>query len=239
MFWRKRHPVSHEDLSAHADGELGERQAVAVSAHVESCAACRAELTELRSTRLAVARLPRAQAPRSFAVRGADVATPTPPARAARGSARAQALLGGVAMVAAVVFIAIVAVDAGETGPGSSENGDDAGLLFDENAEEAADTGADEVAPEVPEAADGQAATDDSGQQVGEGDASSDGDAEAPEGRSAGDDATPAAEAPAALEDGDDGDEALDWVLAAEVATLAIAIVGGAGFAFARWRRRA
>jgi hypothetical protein len=110
VLWN-RHPVAESDLSAYADGELDESARARVDAHLEACAACREALTELRALRGALQALPRASAPRSFALREAEVWRPAP---AARPSAFGPAMpaLGGLAMVAFLGFWALVGLDA-------------------------------------------------------------------------------------------------------------------------------
>jgi anti-sigma factor RsiW len=116
MFWRNRHPVSHEDLSAYADEELDVRKAASVGAHVRSCGPCHETLAALQTVRSSVSALAKEPAPRSFALRQADVEAPA--AAQARAFSGAQPMLGGVAMVAAVVFVTLVAIDVGGAGDG-------------------------------------------------------------------------------------------------------------------------
>lgn len=110
FFWRRRHPVSEEELSAYLDGELEGARRDRVEAHVEECAACREILGELRSVRQALRDIPRATAPRSFAVREADVHPEAAP-RAVGALGRAAPLLSGVATAAVVVFGVLVGID--------------------------------------------------------------------------------------------------------------------------------
>jgi hypothetical protein len=108
-FWRPRHPISDSDLSAFIDGALGAAARARVDAHVASCAACREVLAGLRAVRQALGALPRAEAPRSFALREADVRPAPRPAMTSLG--RAPALLGGLATAAFLAFGVLVGVD--------------------------------------------------------------------------------------------------------------------------------
>ena len=104
----RRHPIRDEELSAHIDGRL--KRAARLEAHIEACADCRETLAQLRALRSALLRLPRAAAPRSFALREADVRPGVAP-RPAGALVRAPALLGGLASIAFVSFLTLVSVD--------------------------------------------------------------------------------------------------------------------------------
>ena len=119
MFWRRRHPIADQELSAYVDGQLPSAARVRLEEHVQACAACREALEELRALRGALRELPSAVAPRSFALREADVRGPTP--RAAGALGRAGPLLGGVTAAAIVAFGALVSVDVGVLETGSSQ----------------------------------------------------------------------------------------------------------------------
>lgn len=116
FFWRRRHPVTEEELSAYLDGELEDAARARFEAHIEDCAACREVLEELRAVRRALRDLPRTDAPRSFALREADL-RPAPAPWAMGAFARATPLLSGVATAAVVVFGVLVGIDL--TGPTS------------------------------------------------------------------------------------------------------------------------
>ena len=107
FFWRK-HPIRDADLSAYVDGQLEPPARDRLEVHIETCTPCREVLAELSMLRSALRELPPATAPRSFALREADVrgeAKPSPM------PARPPALLGGLASVALVAFVALVGVD--------------------------------------------------------------------------------------------------------------------------------
>ncbi|MBI4570863.1 MAG: zf-HC2 domain-containing protein [Chloroflexi bacterium] len=108
-FWRPRHPVNDSDLSAYVDGALEGAARARVDVHVDACAACREALAGLREVRRALGALPRARAPRSFALREADVRPAPRPAMTPPG--RAPALLGGLAAAAFLAFGVLVGVD--------------------------------------------------------------------------------------------------------------------------------
>jgi hypothetical protein len=78
-----RHRRFRRDLSAYLDGVLPQRARRRLEAHLDSCQACRQELTELRSTVEALGSLPMAEVPRSFALAAAPIAEvrPRPAAR--------------------------------------------------------------------------------------------------------------------------------------------------------------
>ena len=107
MFWR-RHPIRDADLSAYVDGQLEPPARDRLEAHIETCDPCREALAELRMLRSALRELPPATAPRSFALREADVRAEAKPSLT---PARPPALLGGLASVALVAFVALVGVD--------------------------------------------------------------------------------------------------------------------------------
>lgn len=107
FFWRK-HPIRDVDLSAYVDGQLEPPARDRLEAHIETCTPCREALAELRALRSALQELPPATAPRSFALREADVRAEAKPSLT---PARPPALLGGLASVALVAFVALVGVD--------------------------------------------------------------------------------------------------------------------------------
>ena len=107
FFWRK-HPIRDVDLSAYVDGQLEPPARDRLEAHIETCTPCREALAELRALRSALRELPPATAPRSFALREADVRGEPKPSLM---PARPPALLGGLASVALVAFVALVGVD--------------------------------------------------------------------------------------------------------------------------------
>ncbi len=112
QFWsnlRQRHAVGDEELNAYIDGELDDAARSRVEAHIESCAVCRDALDELRMVSQSLQSLAGVQAPRSFALREADVESA--PAQPAGWLAGATPLLGGVAAVAFLAFFVLVGVD--------------------------------------------------------------------------------------------------------------------------------
>ncbi|MEX1255187.1 MAG: zf-HC2 domain-containing protein [Dehalococcoidia bacterium] len=110
MFWRQRHQVDDATLNAFVDGELGEAERVRVDAHIETCAACAATVDELRSLGATLSELPRARAPRSFALREGDVRQQPAP-RWEVVWRRWQPALSGVAVTAFAAFFLLVGVD--------------------------------------------------------------------------------------------------------------------------------
>jgi hypothetical protein len=110
VFWRSRHPVSQEELSAYIDAQLDAASRARVDAHLGTCASCAVALDELRALRQAFQSLPRASAPLSFALRDADV-RPAPAPRLASAFVQAPALLASLAMIAFLSFGTLVMVD--------------------------------------------------------------------------------------------------------------------------------
>ncbi len=122
IFGRRRHPVDEATLNAFVDEQLGAQARARVQRHAETCSTCRQTLVELRALRQTLSALPRAQAPRSFALREADVRSAPSPATIGRWS-RAPTTLSGVAMAALLAFAVLVGVDvlgqpAGDGGAG-------------------------------------------------------------------------------------------------------------------------
>jgi anti-sigma factor RsiW len=255
MFWRRGHEVSDEELSAYIDGAVSDAARARVEAHLASCARCSESIADLRSLRAALAMLPRSAAPRSFAVREADV---QPAPRRQLVPAWASTALAGVATFAFLTFGALVGIDLSEGG--------DAGGGSDDSREAAAEPQAATDASGAAEEAAGEAADE----------AQSDGDLAPPQGLSdptsnepdkrtvdefqdeAGEDAMYRAEggtrAPASSElpptappgdgdatteavseDEDDGDLALR-IAEGTTAAVALAATGTAGALW--WRRR-
>lgn len=67
------HARLRERLSAYLDGELEARDAERLEAHLSECESCRDELEGLRAISASLRELPEAEAPRSFALRPAQV----------------------------------------------------------------------------------------------------------------------------------------------------------------------
>jgi negative regulator of sigma E activity len=113
-----------DQLSALLDNELDEQERAALTAHLPTCAECRAELESLRRTRALVRALPQPALPRSFALpleaapvqelpRPAAAASPArrhPSAPPARLSNRRRPLrtLQWISTIAAVLGIALL-----------------------------------------------------------------------------------------------------------------------------------
>ena len=146
LFRRRRHPIGDQELSAYVDGQLPSAARARLEEHVEACAACREALEEMRVLRGALRELPRAVAPRSFALREADVRPPVA-ARPVGALGRAGPLLGGVTAAALVAFGALVGVDVGVLGTGSSQEAADLVASAPEEPQDAARQGLDELAP--------------------------------------------------------------------------------------------
>ncbi len=120
LFWRGRHEVREEDLSAYVDGELNASALQRVEAHLEGCAACRESVTELRAVRQSVKELPRVPVPRSFVLREADVAAA--PTKAGGGLfGTVTPLLSGVAAIALVAFVVLAGFDITSDSDGFSD----------------------------------------------------------------------------------------------------------------------
>ena len=220
MFWRKRHAVSDEELSAFVDGELAAARAAFVESHVAACPACRGALEELRAVKSMLAALPRVAPARSFTLSRELAALPASPRATGRWPSPALAPAAALAL-----FVAILGADL-YTAPGQSADQaarDGKGTTALSQAAETGEAGADgglpeaagpttAMAPPAPEAAADSAAG-----------------APAPDASAAGDDA--AATAPAATEElraaepaatADDESSRLAWRVAEVLALVAI-----------------
>lgn len=231
LFWRRRHPIRDEELSAYVDGQLDAAAGARLEAHIESCAACRDTLTELRAVRAALVAMPRSQAPRSFALRQEDV-QPQPSAGAFAALGAAPALLGGVATVALVAFVVLVGIDVtDESSGGVAGTANRLGAVSDAS-EESVEGAITALAPEARGTTAGQ---DDVNLEQG-------GDGEADESQEDQYSSAPPAEKTQVLgSDADlvtEADDGLDLRLA-EAAAAAIALVAGGSLALVWWRRRA
>jgi hypothetical protein len=122
-----RHP--HGDLSAYADGQISWKRGQRVERHLGSCAACRAELTELRSLSAALSDLPEVSTPRSFALTPEQVAEAEPATPAQRAVPSFMAMRVAGAGVAAVLAL-VVLIDTGGISTDSSDTGDDGGVAI-------------------------------------------------------------------------------------------------------------
>jgi len=120
MIFRCRgHPVTDDQLSAYADAALDRSTRARLESHLEACAPCRETLAELRGLRRAFQALPRATAPRSFALRTADVEA-SPRVAMPSWFAQVPAALGGLATAAVLAFGVLVAVDLSSGGSSQS-----------------------------------------------------------------------------------------------------------------------
>ena len=99
------HDWAAELLSALLDGELDEKTAAAVTAHVQECAECSRDWAELRATKQLLAALPAARAPRSYAVLADD---PGEPGRA--GATFWPRLLGLTWRLSGAVAVVIILI---------------------------------------------------------------------------------------------------------------------------------
>lgn len=244
----RRHPVRDEQLNAYLDEQLSAAERARVRAHIDGCMRCRRTLDELRAVRSAVRALPQRPAPRSYALRQADVRS-APPATTS-GLTRAMPLLSGVTAAALVAFGVLVGLDVSSQG-------------FDGDTDGTPAVTSQEVAERAPE---GDAALEEGlggprdrqggtrGAVEGRDIASGDGKDMQPlprESVAPGDAGTPANLAPNAPaqeavaptptripagEAADKEDDRAPW-RAAQAATAAVALLGAASLAFV-WRRR-
>ncbi len=103
----RNHRFTQANLSAYLDGELSERDAARVQAHLARCQACRQEMADLQATIRALSALPRAPLPRSFTL-GPE---------AVQGQQRAYRLERGIAVLRtagvalAMIFLLLISGD--------------------------------------------------------------------------------------------------------------------------------
>ena len=251
MIFFRQHPVREDALSAYIDGALSGDALSRVERHLESCERCRSAVEELRAVRSAVQELPRERAPRSFALRRADIEAPRQVAPS--GVLRTSPMLGAVATIALLAFFSLVGLDVADGPSGSSDRSGQTSSL-----EAPEDSAAGDAAEPAAEAADGGAppqveGLDDNGYSETRGPQAA---ATAPDSTlsfgaaeatrtaygaelSA---ATAAAPLPATGPEvdvaADRDDDSRTGLRAAEAATAAVAIVAGGTFALAWWRRR-
>jgi hypothetical protein len=91
-----------DQLSAYLDGELGDAERRSLEAHLATCADCRRELAELRTTVALLRRLPEAAPPRSLRV---AVPAPRPAPAILRWYPRLRAATGLVAVFLLAVVV--------------------------------------------------------------------------------------------------------------------------------------
>jgi hypothetical protein len=108
VFWRQRHEVSDEELSALVDGMLAPARSAAIERHAATCAVCTAALADLRTLKSLLNALPPAAPPRSFRLSAAQ-AESAAPARLAALSWRIPMAFAPAA--ALVLFVAVVGGD--------------------------------------------------------------------------------------------------------------------------------
>lgn len=259
FFFRRKHPISDDELNAYVDDQLSADARDRLDVHVEACAACRETLVELRSVRQALHDLPRETAPRSFALRQADVEAPAR-ARPAGAFAGAPSLLGALATVSIVAFVALVAVDAGGTPTGGSGDGVPAGFAPMASEEDEDGSGerlsddeaqtlefADELAAGSDIDGSGPADADEPTNRasigdVGDGEEGTDTFDDGAQ-REPGEEFAPGsgdgAAAPEPATPGQDNDGGPSRLRVAEAAAAAVALLAGGSFALVWWRRRA
>ncbi len=232
LFWRGRHEVRKEDLSAYVDGELSASALQRVEAHLEVCAACSESVTELRAVRQSVKELPRVPVPRSFVLREADVAAA--PTRAGGGLfGSVTPLLSGVAAIAIVAFVVLAGFDIT-----SDSANRDVGITAGDFS--TSDLEAD-AARESPEAAVVPQASDTENYDAGDDGlpdelSPDDGEAAPPQQESISDDGTRLGTDPqSAVAAGDDDETGLRI---AEAVAAGIAVAAGGAALFIWWRRR-
>ncbi len=253
--FRRGHNPDVAALSALADGALPMPEARALEAHIAECDNCRAQLDGLRQVRSLLAAMPRAEAPRSFRLRQADVEAPSSAAAPARARPSiAPRLLPALSALGMIVFAVALGADITSNG-GARSDGDGAGTLtmnapLSSDAQEFdARTGA-PVAGVAPPSA--ESATDTTGGAADEGTAGNDA-ATATDGAESmtkqADDATAAinaatADTPATREElaaaaaqDTRTDDGLGALFVIEIAALAVALGAGA-VAVSMWARR-
>ncbi len=233
LFWRGRHNVRKEDLSAYVDGELSAAALQRVEAHLEVCAACRESVTELRAVRQSVKELPRVPVPRSFVLREADVAAaPTRVGGGLFGSV--TPLLSGVAAIAIVAFVVLAGFDI-TSDTSNRDAGTTAGdfSISDLEADAANEAPANAAAPQTSEREDYGAGDDGLLGEL----SPDDGEAATPQRLESirGDNAGPGTDPQSAVASGDDDETGLRI---AEAVAAGIAVVAGGAALVIWWRRR-
>jgi Putative zinc-finger len=129
-----RHPRG--ELSAYVDAQVTDSRRQAIETHIASCDSCRLEVDDLREVRSALAALPQAEAPRSFAITAEMVASPA----AALVERTTPSFASGLRMASAaigVALIAVVLVDAGNFS--ATDDGGDTGVARENQVETQAD----------------------------------------------------------------------------------------------------
>jgi hypothetical protein len=104
---RIRHRRNRRQLSPYLDGMLSDQESRRLEAHLAQCQACRDELAELRATVQALAELPLAEVPRSFALTAA-------PRRIEAPQPASRRLELGLGLATAVVAFILAVVAAGD-----------------------------------------------------------------------------------------------------------------------------
>ena len=107
--WTKtEHELCQEDLSAYTDGQLEPPQRARVEKHLQTCAACRADLEALRHTVALLHMVPAVKPPRSFLLPASEVAQQ----RGVQRQRFAYAALRLATAVATVLLVLVVSGDA-------------------------------------------------------------------------------------------------------------------------------
>ena len=119
MFWGQQHPVSEAQLNAYVDGRAERVEQARIEAHVGLCVGCRETVEELSVLRRTLRELPRATAPRSFALRQSDV-TPARPSSSGALTAAMPALTG-VTVAAFMAFGVLIGFDVSGSGGSSAD----------------------------------------------------------------------------------------------------------------------
>ena len=105
---KSEHERIEEMLSAYIDGELSTAQKARVDAHLAKCEDCARNLRTMRQTVSLLGQLPTVKAPRSFAIREAQV---TPRRRAGVRWSWAYSALQGATVLAFLLFVVVSAGD--------------------------------------------------------------------------------------------------------------------------------
>ncbi len=125
--FRRGHKPDADALSALADGALPGAEARALEAHVAGCDACRTQLDGMRQVRTMLAAMPRAEAPRSFRLRQADVEAAQPVR--ARPSV-APRLVPALSALGMIVFAVALGADITSNDGGQSNGSNDSVSSF-------------------------------------------------------------------------------------------------------------
>lgn len=148
--------IANDDLSAYLDGAVDDRVRAAVEEHLATCAACSAELTDLRATVRLLRSLPVPAPRRSFQL-GPEHARPRPPKGVALTLLPVVRALSVAAAIALLVVSGAFLFDS--MGTDRSAN-----IVFSESTSEPARSAADAAAPSSNAAATGGDPAPDAGE---------------------------------------------------------------------------